>query len=151
MTETYTTGSNTETRKLGTRLARGLRAGDVIALFGELGSGKTCFTQGLGQGLNVKMPITSPTFTIMQEYPGRLPMFHFDFYRLNSDIELHDLGVDEYFDGDGISLIEWPEIVKEWLPENRIDIYLSATFDGKSQDIRNIKIYFDENLTKLNF
>lgn len=135
---------------LGGRLAKQLKPSSVVTFNGNLGSGKTTFIRGLCHTLNVQEHVTSPTFTLINEYNGDIPIYHFDFYRLNSDMELHDLGVDEYFEGDGISLIEWPEIVKEWLPEDRIEIYLSATFDGKSQDRRTIQIHFDEK-QKLNF
>ena len=95
-----------------------LREGDVLALSGELGSGKTCFTGGLARGLGVdeKYQITSPTFTLINEYPGRCKLYHFDVYRLNSYTEFEDLGYEEYFCGDGIVVIEWAEKIVQILP-----------------------------------
>jgi tRNA threonylcarbamoyladenosine biosynthesis protein TsaE len=117
-----------------------LRKGDVLALSGELGSGKTCFTGGLARGLGVdeKYQITSPTFTLINEYPARWKLYHFDVYRLNSYSEFEDLGYEEYFCSDGIVVIEWAEkIVKilpadtffisfEYLDENRRKIIIKA-------------------------
>ena len=95
-----------------------LRKGDVLALSGELGSGKTCFTGGLARGLGVdeKYQITSPTFTLINEYPGRCKLYHFDVYRLNSYTEFEDLGYEEYFCGKGIVVIEWAEKIVQVLP-----------------------------------
>ena len=95
-----------------------LRKGDVLALSGELGSGKTCFTGGLARGLGVdeKYQITSPTFTLINEYPGRCKFYHFDVYRLNSYTEFEDLGYEEYFSGKGIVVIEWAEKIVQVLP-----------------------------------
>ena len=95
-----------------------LRKGDVLALSGELGSGKTCFTGGLARGLGVdeKYQITSPTFTLINEYPGRCKLYHFDVYRLNSYTEFEDLGYEEYFSGKGIVVIEWAEKIVQVLP-----------------------------------
>ena len=144
-----TTTSPQQTMEFGAKLAKQLSKSSVVTFNGNLGSGKTTLIRGLSRELNVQEHVTSPTFTLINEYNGDLPIYHFDFYRLNSDIELHDLGVDEYFDGDGICLIEWPEIVAEWLPENRIDIYLAATYDAKSQDKRTIKVHFDNKINEL--
>ena len=101
-----------------------LREGDVLALSGELGSGKTCFTGGLARGLGVseKYQITSPTFTLINEYPGRCKLYHFDVYRLNSYTEFEDLGYEEYFCGKGIVVIEWAEKIVQVLPANTIFI-----------------------------
>ena len=117
-----------------------LRKGDVLALSGELGSGKTCFTGGLARGLGVseKYQITSPTFTLINEYPGRCKLYHFDVYRLNSYTEFEDLGYEEYFSGKSIVVIEWAEkiiqvlpadtffISFEYLDENRRKIIIKA-------------------------
>jgi len=97
-----------------------LRKGDVLALSGELGSGKTCFTGGLARGLGVneKYQITSPTFTLINEYPARFKLYHFDVYRLNGYSEFEDLGYEEYFCSDGIVVIEWAEKIVQILPAN---------------------------------
>jgi tRNA threonylcarbamoyladenosine biosynthesis protein TsaE len=101
-----------------------LRKGDVLALSGELGSGKTCFTGGLARGLGVddKYQITSPTFTLINEYPARCKLYHFDVYRLNSYSEFEDLGYEEYFCSDGVVVIEWAEKIVEILPADTLFI-----------------------------
>ena len=136
MADTLVTNSAQETRQAGKKLAASLCPGAVIALIGELGSGKTCFTQGLGQGLDVTMPVTSPTFTIMQQYPGRLPVYHFDFYRLNTPEEIADLGFDEFINDNGVCIIEWAEKCLSLLPEQRTEI----TFDIVDENTRKIII-----------
>ncbi len=116
--------SAAETDALGGRLAAILRAGDVVALTGELGSGKTVLAQGVCAGLDVHDPVTSPTFILVQEYQGRLPVFHFDFYRLDSIREIEALDLDEYFDAGGVCLIEWAERGEPLLPRDRFSIVL---------------------------
>lgn len=103
-----------------------LDAGDVIALSGDLGAGKTCFVQGvaIGAGVRDRSQITSPTFTLIQEYRGRLPIYHFDVYRLNQAEDLYELGFEEYFYGEGITLIEWAERIPSFLPEEHLALYL---------------------------
>jgi tRNA threonylcarbamoyladenosine biosynthesis protein TsaE len=97
------------TRRLGALLGRLLARGDVVLLHGELGAGKTAFTQGIGRGLGVAAVVNSPTFTILKEYAGRLPLYHFDLYRIEDSGELEALGFADYFAGDGVSVIEWAE------------------------------------------
>ena len=111
-----------ETWELARKLAPILSKGDVISLSGDLGAGKTVFTKGLAEGLEVAEPVTSPTFTIIKEYGGRLPLYHFDVYRLASPDELEELGAEEYFYGDGVSVVEWGDKVEELLP----DVYLAV-------------------------
>ena len=104
------------TIELGQRLAPFLQAGDVLVLNGDLGAGKTTFTKGLATGLGINQMIKSPTFTIIREYQsGRLPLYHMDIYRLE-DGGAEDLGLEEYFDGDGISVVEWAQFVADGLP-----------------------------------
>ena len=98
-----------ETRRLGALLGGLLRAGDVVLLHGGLGAGKTAFTQGVGQGLGVAGVISSPTFTLLKEYSGRLPLYHFDLYRIDAAAELEVLGFEQYFVGEGVSVVEWAE------------------------------------------
>ena len=105
-----------ETRAFAVRLAGFLRGGDVIALEGDLGAGKTTFTQGLAEGLGVKRKVNSPTFTIIKEYAGRLPLYHMDVYRVEDAFE--DLGFDEYFEGNGVTVVEWAHLIEAQLPEN---------------------------------
>ena len=111
-----------ETFECGKSLAGILRAGDVVALYGDLGSGKTVLVQGICQGLEVREFVTSPSFTIIQEYSGKFPVAHFDFYRLESIRAIENLDLDGYFEKSGISLIEWAERVELFLPRNRFSI-----------------------------
>src|SRR5438128_5296 len=104
-----TTHSAAESQALAARLAQYLAAGDVIWLSGELGAGKTTFTQGLGRGLGISVPINSPTFVLIREYSGRLPLYHVDLYRLDSAREIATLGLGDYLDGHGVCVVEWAE------------------------------------------
>lgn len=106
-----------ETLDLGRRMAALLRRGDVLALAGDLGAGKTHFTKGLAEGLGVEGDVTSPTFTLIHEYPGgRLPLFHIDLYRLEDADEALGIGLDDYLEGDGVTVIEWADKFKTLLP-----------------------------------
>jgi tRNA threonylcarbamoyladenosine biosynthesis protein TsaE len=119
-------------------LAGDLQAGAVIALIGDLGTGKTTFTKALAAGLGVSEPVQSPTFTIIKEYKsGRLPLFHFDVYRLESEEELEDLGIDEYLFGDGVSVVEWADKVPGIFPEGTLVIELAY---GDGEDLRDVII-----------
>lgn len=112
----YRTNSAAQTERLGEALARQLRAGDVIAFFGGLGAGKTAFTRGLAAGLGVTESVTSPTYTIVNEYlSGRLPLFHFDMYRLSGSDELFDIGWEDYLARGGVCAVEWSENVQDAL------------------------------------
>lgn len=113
-----------DTYNWGKRLADLLKPGDVVALYGELGSGKTVFAQGVCAGLEVHDYVTSPSFTLIQEYQGRLPVFHFDFYRLTSVREVEDLNVLGYWESEGISLVEWADRGESLLPEKKISVML---------------------------
>lgn len=122
---TYRTQSAAETEALGERLARQLQGGEVIAFTGDLGAGKTAFTRGLARGLGITDRVTSPTFTIVNEYEGgRLPLFHFDMYRLSSSDELYDIGWEDYLARGGVCAVEWSEIVEDALESDaiRVDI-----------------------------
>ncbi|MFV8830196.1 tRNA (adenosine(37)-N6)-threonylcarbamoyltransferase complex ATPase subunit type 1 TsaE [Alkalihalobacterium sp. APHAB7] len=125
--EKYTWNSHSpeETFEFGERLAKHLTAGDLLTLEGDLGAGKTSFTKGVGKGLGVQRVINSPTFTIIKEYKGDLPLYHMDVYRLEHSEE--DLGFDEYFEGEGVTVVEWASMIKEMLPEERLDIYIYHT------------------------
>ncbi|HET7628911.1 MAG TPA: tRNA (adenosine(37)-N6)-threonylcarbamoyltransferase complex ATPase subunit type 1 TsaE [Bacillales bacterium] len=114
------THSENETFRLGERLAKRLKPGDLITLSGDLGAGKTTFTKGLAAGLGINRTVNSPTFTIIKEYEGRLPLYHMDVYRLEDGDE--DLGFEEYFDGDGVTVVEWAERIADWLPEERLEV-----------------------------
>ena len=113
-----TTHSADETQALGQKLASRLAPGDVIAYFGDLGAGKTAFTRGLAQGLGITDPVTSPTYTIVNEYlSGRIPLFHFDMYRLSSSDELFDIGWEDYLSRGGVCAVEWSENVEDALQD----------------------------------
>ena len=121
------TESAADTRALGERLAGQLKAGDVILLEGELGAGKSEFARGVAKGLGVQETVTSPSFTILNVYEsGRLPLYHFDWYRLESAEELYELGMDEYLGGDGIALVEWPGICPDAVPEKHLRIRIET-------------------------
>lgn len=126
------TNSAIETKEFATRLGTLVSPGDVITLEGDLGAGKTTFTQGLAVGLGVKRNVTSPTFTIIKEYQGRIPLYHMDVYRLEDAEE--DIGFAEYFYGTGITIIEWAQYIDDFLPKNRLDIYIEVI----DQDRRKI-------------
>ena len=122
------TNSASETRALGEQLASGLRPGDTVILEGELGAGKSELARGIARGLGVTETVTSPSFTILNVYEsGRCPLYHFDWYRLESEEELYDLGMDEYLGGDGIAVVEWAERCPDAVPEDCIRIRLEAT------------------------
>ncbi len=138
----YKTESELETLKLGEMLAKNAYAGEIITLDGDLGSGKTVFAKGFARGLGIDEPITSPTFTIVREYEsGRLPLYHFDVYRIDSPDEMYEVGFDDYLFGNGVCIIEWAENIREILPENivRISIKRSDTenFDARIIELEN--------------
>ena len=119
------TNSAAQTYETGFNMGRNVKPGQIICLEGELGVGKTVFTQGFAKGLGIDEPICSPTFTIIQEYKeGRLPLYHFDVYRIGDPEELFNIGADEYFDGDGVCVVEWADLVSEELPENSKYIFI---------------------------
>ncbi|MCE5197839.1 MAG: tRNA (adenosine(37)-N6)-threonylcarbamoyltransferase complex ATPase subunit type 1 TsaE [Armatimonadota bacterium] len=118
------TYSADETMEIGERLGRGLQAGDVLALFGDLGAGKTTFTKGIARGLGLEADVHSPTFTLIHEHLGTIPLYHVDLYRLASEEEVDTLGIDEYIYGDGVTIIEWADRMKSLLPPERLDIEL---------------------------
>lgn len=125
-----------DTVALGEALARTLRPGDVIALYGELGSGKTCFVQGLVRGLGVATGATSPTFVLVNEYRGRLPVYHVDAYRTGSLTELMDLGLLDMMGDDGVTLVEWADRAEPLLPPRAIKVRI----EGVGDELRVITI-----------
>jgi tRNA threonylcarbamoyladenosine biosynthesis protein TsaE len=131
------TRNETETVALGKRLGELLMPGDFIALVGELGTGKTRFVQGIAAGLSVDpgLPVTSPTYSLLHIHRGRLPLFHFDLYRLKGAGDLEDLGFEEYFYGEGVSVVEWADRLEEKMPDGRLVI----TFSHLSEEERNIE------------
>jgi len=128
------TESAEETMVFAEKLASRLGSGDILTLSGDLGAGKTTFVKGLAKGLHIKRNVNSPTFTIIKEYDGRLPLYHMDVYRLENGNE--DLGYGEYFDGDGVTVIEWADKIANWLPEERLNLFIRRT----SETGREIKL-----------
>lgn len=127
--------SEEQTYKLGEYIGKALQQGDIICLTGDLGAGKTAFTKGIGIGLDIQEFITSPTYTIINEYDGRISLFHFDVYRLEGVEEMYELGYEEYFFGDGAVVIEWADIVKDIIPQERLWITILR---GKEENTREI-------------
>ncbi len=129
-----TTETDEETKNLGASLAPALEIGDIISLTGDLGAGKTQFVQGLADGLEIKEPVTSPTFVIIKQYNnGRLPLYHFDVYRLNSPKELRPLGYEEYFFGNGVTVIEWGDKISDLLPPDHLEIKLHRSTESANR------------------
>ncbi len=116
------THSAEETMAKSEALGKWMNGGEVLLLEGDLGAGKTTFTKGLAKGLEIKRNVNSPTFTIIKEYQGRLPLYHMDVYRLADSEE--DLGFDDYFEGEGVTVVEWAHLIEEFLPEERLEIYI---------------------------
>ena len=135
--ETYSTQ---ETFEFGKKIGERARAGEVYSLIGDLGVGKTVFTQGVAGGLGIMESVNSPTFTIMQVYDeGRLPFYHFDVYRIGDIEEMDEIGYDEYFYGDGVCLVEWANLIEEILPEKYIKITIEKNLE-KGFDYRKITV-----------
>ena len=129
-----------DTRDLGFRLGSSAEPGQVYTLVGDLGVGKTVFTQGLASGLGIEEPVSSPTFTIVQVYEdGRLPFYHFDVYRIGDVEEMDEVGYEDYVYGNGVSLIEWANLIEEILPEHYTEIRIEKDLD-KGFDYRRIEI-----------
>lgn len=140
----YETFSAEETEKLGYEMGKNAKAGNVFCLSGDLGVGKTVFTRGFAKGLEVEDEyITSPTFTIINEYEGRLNLYHFDVYRIGSIEEMDDTGYEDYFFGNGVCLVEWAELVEEIIPEDAIWITVEKDLE-KGWEYRKITVRGDE-------
>lgn len=133
------TTSPEQTGQFAEKLAAHLKPGAVLTLEGDLGAGKTTFTKGLAKGLGVTKTVNSPTFTIIKEYRGRLPLYHMDVYRLDDSFE--DLGFDEYFEGDGVTVVEWAHLIQDQLPEDLLS--LSIYREGDSTRRIVLKPYGD--------
>lgn len=134
------TSTPEETKELAVSLAREAKAGDIILLHGDLGVGKTVFSQGFAQGLQIQEPIQSPTFTILQEYEGgTLPFYHFDVYRISDPEEMYEIGFQDYLYGNGVCLIEWAGKVADLLPEEVIEITIEKNLE-KGFDYRMVTI-----------
>jgi len=130
------TSSASETKKFASRFVKKLKKGDILCLIGDLGSGKTTFIQGLARGLGIKENVSSPTFVLLNQYRGKLPLYHFDLYRLDNTDEIRNLGYEEFFYGGGIAVVEWAEKLKELMPKKYIEIKFQVL--GKNK--RNITV-----------
>ncbi len=136
----YETFSAEETYALGQKIGQEAKAGSVYALIGDLGVGKTVFTQGVASGLEIKEHINSPTFTIVQVYEeGRLPFYHFDVYRIGDPEEMEEIGYEDYFYGDGVCFVEWANLIEELMPEHTVTITIEKNPE-KGFDYRKITI-----------
>ncbi len=140
MIELYESFKPEDTFALGKKIGQEARPGDLYTLTGDLGTGKTVFTQGVAAGLGIKEPVTSPTFTIVQIYEeGRMPLYHLDIYRIDDISEMEEIGYEDYFYGDGLCIIEWAELIEELLPENRMQVTIEKNLE-KGFDYRKITI-----------
>ncbi|MFA6663008.1 MAG: tRNA (adenosine(37)-N6)-threonylcarbamoyltransferase complex ATPase subunit type 1 TsaE [Lachnospiraceae bacterium] len=138
--QTYETNSADETFALGEKMGRAAVKGETYALLGDLGVGKTVFTQGFAHGLGITEPVNSPTFTILQVYDkGRIPLYHFDVYRIADPEEMFEIGFDDYISGDGVCLIEWANLIEEILPKNTRTIKIGKDRD-RGFDYRRITL-----------
>ena len=135
----YKSNSAKETENISKAFSKTLKAGDVVCLWGDLGVGKTAFAGGLSKGLGVTEYISSPTFTVVNCYEGNLPVYHFDVYRISDSEEMYEIGYEEYVYGDGVSIIEWPGLISDILPEERYDITISKNLELHA-DFREILI-----------
>lgn len=145
-------GNLEETKQFGIGLGKLLKSGDIICLNGDLGAGKTTLTKSIGLGLDVDDYITSPTFTLINEYEGRIPLYHFDVYRLENAHELDDLGFDDYFYGNGVSIIEWAEKIENTLPKERTVINIKRGNDDNERMVQIVGFgkRHDELMEELN-
>ncbi|MCH7494806.1 MAG: tRNA (adenosine(37)-N6)-threonylcarbamoyltransferase complex ATPase subunit type 1 TsaE [Candidatus Marinimicrobia bacterium] len=141
---TIRTLSPEETHEEGKNLASILNSGDIVALTGELGAGKTIFTQGICDGLKVSDSVISPTFTILNEYEGKLPVFHFDAYRLSGPDDILATGFGDYLLREGVCIIEWAEKVKEVIPVSAIWVYINQ--EQAAENLRELKIHLPEKV-----
>ena len=138
MTKTFRTHSPEETQAIGEQFGQTLKPGDVIALIGDLGAGKTCLTQGIARGVGIPTDqvVNSPSYTLINEYEGEIPIYHIDLYRLQHHDEIIELGLEEYLEGDGICIIEWAERMLEMLPEH----YIRMQIRWEDESTRTIEL-----------
>lgn len=141
------TNNENETYNIGIKIGKQLKAGDILSLNGDLGAGKTYLTKGIAKGLGIKDYITSPTFTILNEYKGRIPLYHFDVYRINDVEEMYEIGFEEYLYGNGVCIIEWGSMVEEILPEDTINIKIKNLGEfSREIEIKSDRITLNKEL-----
>ena len=133
--------SSDETFSLGSALGEKIQKSDVVALYGDLGAGKTVFAKGIAAGLGIACDITSPTFSLMEVYEGKITLYHFDLYRIDDPNEFANLSFEEYWEGDGVSVIEWAENAENILPKKRINVYIEYIDENR----RTITIEYTDN------
>ncbi|MCG8541892.1 MAG: tRNA (adenosine(37)-N6)-threonylcarbamoyltransferase complex ATPase subunit type 1 TsaE [Clostridia bacterium] len=140
-----------KTQEIGYRLGKLVEKGDIICLTGDLGAGKTTLTKSIAKGLEVKGDVTSPTFNIIKEYTGRLPVYHFDLYRIAHVDEMYDIGYEEYFYGSGVCIIEWASQIRELIPEEHlwIEIKLGDTIDSREFYMRGTTKHYERIVEEL--
>ncbi len=134
----FKTASEEETREFAGRLASLLRPGDTVLLVGELGAGKTRLAQGIARGLGVTERVTSPTFTLLREYHGRIPLYHLDAYRLEGPWDLYDLGMEEYLEGEGVLVVEWGDRARSFFGPQALEVEIAF---GEGENERVIRLY----------
>lgn len=143
--------NSNETVEIGEKLGKLLKSGDIVLLSGDLGTGKTVLTKGIAKGMEIDDYITSPTFMLVNEHIGRIPLYHFDVYRITDYTELYDIGYEEYFFGEGVCVIEWPERIEPLIPVERLSIRIDR---GCEDDERIIRLesfgeHYDEILKEM--
>lgn len=137
----YESFSYEDTQKIASEIADTLKGDEFIAMYGDLGAGKTAFVQGLAKALGITDHITSPTFTIVNEYEGRVPLYHFDVYRISDPDEMYEIGYEEYVDTDGICIVEWAELIEDLFPPR---YYKITILKDSEKDFDYRKIIFEE-------
>lgn len=143
---TFETTSEEQTWQVGFQLGQEAKKGQVFCLIGDLGSGKTIFTQGFAKGLGIESAVCSPTFTIVCEYhEGRLPLYHFDVYRISEPEEMDQIGYEDYFYGDGVCLVEWANLIAELLPEDAVLVRIERDLTKGQAEYRRIQILEEES------
>ena len=154
--ETFKTETPEETQALGEKLGKTLKQGDVIALIGDLGTGKTCLTQGIARGVGISPDeiVSSPSYILINEYSGTVPIYHIDLYRLENSEEIAELGLSEYVEGDGICIIEWAERMADALPDTCIKIHITvaetnASYDPSGAHESILQSPADENIRRI--
>lgn len=144
------TKSPQETEYIGKRIASFLSPGDIISLTGDLGAGKTLFVQGIAKGLGIEQMVTSPTFTIIQEYDeGKIPLYHMDVYRIEDPLEMEDIGYEEYFYGEGVTCVEWGNLILELFPKEHLKIHITHLEDGREMSFTPVGRHYESLVEEL--